>query len=107
MPYLSIGGTRAEFFKLTPKTIKYDFKAFEKKRERELQMAWLQGGYFKNALESSVIMCGLADKKVINKLPKYPQMPRMSNDVETEKVNKETLIAKMDRYMRRFNSARK
>lgn len=41
----------------------------------EQQLAWLQGAYFKQALQSSVVICGLADRQVINKMPKYPDIP--------------------------------
>lgn len=107
VPYLAIGGTRNDFWKLTPKTIKYDFMAFEQKREYDMQMAWLQGAYVKDAIESSIFICGLADKKVINKLPKYPPMPRQEKKKKSKKQDKaetELLIAKMDRLMERINS---
>lgn len=41
----------------------------------EQQLAWLQGAYFKQALQSSILICGLADRQVANKMSKYPEMP--------------------------------
>ena len=107
VPFVSYGGTREEFFKLTPKTIKYYFKAFKMKTLRDNQLAWLNGLYIKQALQSSVLIAGLADKKVVSKMPKYPEMPKDEPKSKNEKFETEYLIAKMDRLMRNINAQNK
>lgn len=54
----------------------------------EQQLAWLQGAYFKQALQSSVMICGLADRQVINKMPKYPDIP-YKDEVEKSQAQDE------------------
>lgn len=41
-------------------------------REDEL---WAVGAYVKAALQSTILMAGLADKKTANSMPKYPEKP--------------------------------
>ena len=61
----------------------------------EQQLAWLQGAYFRQALQSSVVICGLADRQVINKMPKYPDIP-YKDEVEQSKSQNEEWV-KMQR----------
>ena len=108
VPYLSIGGTREQFFKLTPKTIKYDFKAYEMKKQNDIQQAWLTGYYVKMALASTVLVAGLADKKVVNKMPEYPELPKAKTESQKKKNDKletDLMIAKMDRLMKHINNS--
>ena len=108
VPYLSMGGTREQFFKLTPKTIKYDFKAYEMRQQDKLQTAWLTGYYVKMALASTVLVAGLADKKIINKMPEYPEMPKPKTEnqkKQNDKLETELLIAKMDKLMNHINNS--
>ncbi len=110
LPYLTIGGSRNDFWELTPKTIQIDFKAYQKRMEIQEQQMWLQGLYIKRALESSVLICGLADKKVIREMPKYPEMPKTQEQIESEnyqKARRDLLIAKMNKWQRANNKKRK
>ena len=103
LPYLTIGGSRTDFWELTPKTIMVDFKAYQKRMEIQEQQMWLQGLYVKRAIESSIMICGLADKKVIREMPKYPDMPKTQEQIESEnyqKARRDLLIAKMNKWQR-------
>lgn len=105
VPYLAIGGTRETFWKLTPKTIQYDFKAYEKKMEHDMQLAWLNGFYFQQALQSSILACSLADRKTASKMPDYPEMPASKKEEpKNEKFETEFWVKKMDRLMDRINN---
>lgn len=69
-------------------------------------MAWVQGWYVKQAIQSSVMICGLADKKTVSNMPKYPDMPKTDDEVENEtsiKAKQELLIAKMKRWAKLNN----
>ena len=74
------------FWDLTPKDIDIDFKAFKKRREMEIQMSWVSGNYFKRALESTVLICGLADRRAINNMPKYPEIPKSEEEIISEEA---------------------
>ena len=108
MPYLTIGGSRETFWHLTPKTIQIDFRAYKKRYEQQLQMAWVQGLYFKQALKSSVMVCTLADRKIVSQMPKYPPFPKTDEEVNEEniKAQQELLIAKMNKWQK-INNKRK
>lgn len=116
LPYLTIGGSRQEFWKMTPKDIEIDFRAYQNKINNQLQMAWINGLYVKAALNSTILMCGLADKKVLSNLPDYPEMPNVNEQEEelTEEeiqIQTEYQIAKMKHWARvnneRFNHDKK
>lgn len=70
-------------------------------------MAWINGLYTKVALQTSIVMCGLADKKTINKMPKYPEMPQIKNDLpltdEEIEAERQYAIAKMNSWVRMNN----
>lgn len=111
VPYLAIGGNRETFFKLTPKTIQYDFKAYKIKQQNKNQFAWLVGAYVKSALQSTVIMASLADRSAANKMPKYAEQPTFEKEDETDKMSKQDRtkywVAKMDRLTKYINSKNK
>lgn len=75
LPFLIIGGSRSEFWNLTPKTIQIDFEAYRERQKRAAQDRWEIGAYFKHALNSTILVAGLADKGTANKMPKYPERP--------------------------------
>ena len=107
LPYLTIGGSRNEFWNLTLKDLEIDFRAYKSKKQLQQQEIWLQGLYFKQALESSVLVCGLADRKVVKEMPKYPEMPKTQEQIESEenkKVQTELFVAKMERWKKINNS---
>lgn len=110
LPYLTIGGSRSEFWDLTPKDILIDFKAYKKRIELEEIQMWKQGWYFKQALQSTILVCGLADKNVAKNMPKYPDMPRTQEQVESEEyinAQRQLFIAKMNKWQRVNNSRNK
>ena len=49
---------------------------------RQQQMVWLTGAYVKNALQSTILVAGLADKNTASKMPKYPEMPKFDKQCE-------------------------
>lgn len=106
---MSIGGSRSEFWHLTPKDIMLDFKAHENKINEQIQLAWINGFYTKLALQSSVLVCGLADKKVVKEMPKYPDMPNQKEDEPLTQaeidVQTQYFIAKME-YWTKSNNER-
>ena len=102
LPYLTIGGSRSDFWELTPKDIAIDFKAYKHKMEIQEQLMWKQGLYFKQALQSTVLACGLADRKVVAQMPKYPDMPKFQEEEKEENIElkRELLIAKMNKWQK-------
>ena len=86
-----------------------DFKAHDNKKNEQIQLAWINGYYTRLAIASSVFACGLADKKTIDKLPKYPDMPNQKEDVpltqEQIDVQTQYFIAKME-YWTKSNNER-
>lgn len=71
----------------------------------QIQLAWMNGLYVKKALESTIVMCGLADNKAQNKMPKYPDFPKNKDDIDEEEIEnkRQLLIAKMDYWTRENN----
>lgn len=88
-----IGGQRADFWHLTPKTIQVDFKAYQERQKREAQNRWEIGAYVKNAISSSIFVSTLADKGTANKIPKFPEKPFKDENTERENMTEERLKA--------------
>lgn len=88
-----------------------DFKAHENRINEQIQMAWITGLYTKMALQTSVLVCGLADKKVISKMPQYPEMPTLKEDLplteEQIEAERQYAIAKMNTWVRMNNKKKK
>ena len=106
LPYLSIGGKRETFWELTPKEIEIDFRAYKRRCEEQLKMAWINGIYVKRAINSSIMRCTLADKKTLRDLPGYPKMPLGEDELNSEEHKQATqtlLIAKMNKWQK-FNN---
>ncbi len=78
----------ATFWEQTPKSIKVYFEADRLKRLRKQQEAWLMGAYVKQALQSTILVAGLADEHTKNKMPKYPECPK-SEEPERELTEKQ------------------
>lgn len=75
--------------------------------EMQEQQMWKQGLYFKEALQSTILVCGLADKKVIGKMPKYPEMPKSQDDIDKEahiEAQRQIFIAKMNKWQKINNA---
>lgn len=84
-----------------------DFKAYNKRNLMMQQQSWQLGLYFKHALQSSVLVCGLADKNVVKQMPKYPDMPRSDDEIQKEEnveKQRELWIAKLNRWQKINNS---
>lgn len=76
-----------------------DFKAYKNKMEIQEQLMWKQGWYFKQALQSTILVCGLADKSVAGKMPNYPDMPKFQEEKEQNvELQRQLLIAKMNKW---------
>lgn len=106
---MSIGGSRSEFWHLTPKDILIDFEAHKNKINEKIQMAWVIGAYTKAALASQVLACGLADRKAINQMPKYPSRPNTQDDFDDEEeieAKRKMMIAKMNYWTKMNNKNR-
>ena len=83
-----------------------DFKAYKNRMKQQQQLAWLNGFYVKKAIESSVLICGLADKSVVRNMPNYPEFPKDYEEIEGEeeiKKKREYMIAKMN-YWTKMNN---
>ena len=84
-----------------------DFKAHENRINEQIQLAWINGLYTKVALQTSIVMCGLADKNVIRKMPSYPEMPQIKKDLpltdEEIEAQRQYAIAKMNSWVRLNN----
>ena len=50
-------------------------------------------------------MCGLADNKTKNKMPKYPEFPKNQDEIDEEEIEnkRQLLIAKMNYWTRENN----
>lgn len=104
---MSIGGSRETFWHLKPSDLLIDFKAHENRLNEQIQLAWLNGYYTKLAIQSSVMVCGLADKSVIRQMPEYPKIPKKNDEVEEEKeieTKRQLMIARMNYWMRMNNN---
>lgn len=96
LPYLKIGGTRRDFWELTPHDIQLDFKAYQERMEDEsnrmVQSAWAIGLYVRAALASTPVIMGYSKHSP----PKYPDLPQIKKNDEnyTEKAKDEAWVEK-------------
>lgn len=69
-----------------------------------MQEIWLMGGYFKQALSSTILVAGLADKNTSNRIPKYPQCPYKEDEekILTEE-QKQYERMRLVQYLNRFS----
>lgn len=70
---------------------------------RQQQMIWLTGAYVKNALSSTIITAGLADKNTASKMPKYPEMPKFEEERELNEEQKHYERLRLANYLKSFN----
>lgn len=84
-----------------------DFKAHRNRINEQLQLAWTIGLYAKQAIQSSVMVCALADNRTVRNMPKYPDMPKIDEkeEMSEEEIEnaRECLIAKMKMWERANN----
>lgn len=80
-------------------------KAHQNRINEQIQLAWINGLYVKKALESTIVMCGLADNKTQRNMSKYPEFPQNQQEIDEEQIKKkrELLIAKMNYWTRENN----
>ena len=95
-----IGGSRADFWKLTPKTIQIDFEAYQERQKREAQDRWEIGAYVKMALNTSILVATLADKNTARQIPSFPEKPfteeikaQLEGNMTEEQIKAERLRA--------------
>lgn len=81
--------TPTQFWYDNPRLILNYTEKFKAEQMRVQQNAWLVGAYVKNALQSTILVAGLADKQTANKLPKYPEMPKYENVMTEERKQAE------------------
>lgn len=93
LPYLKIGGKRSDFWELNPKTILVDFNAYAERQKEEndraVQLAWVQGLYFRAAIASTPSPIGIAK----GSLPKYPDMPNKEENYDDKAKDEEWVKA--------------
>ena len=102
MPWLVIGLDENIFWKQTPKTIKIYFEANKIREQKKVQEMWLSGLYFKQALSSTILVAGLADKNTSQRMPKYPQCPY--NEVKEVQLTEEQKQYERMRLVQYLNS---
>lgn len=74
------------------------------RQKRQAQEAWLIGAYVKQALSSTILVAGLADKNTANKLPKYPKCPyEEEQERELTEEQKAYERARLVQYLNRFS----
>ena len=86
---LFLGMSIDEFWFSDPRILDNYEKAYEARRKSEIQKIWVQGAYFKNAIDSSVFVVGLANKKILRSMPKYPDVPFKTEEETKIDVEKE------------------
>lgn len=89
---LVVGIADNVFWHLTPKTIQVYFKAYEKRRQTEIQDLWLQGRYFACAIASTISFSK-------SRPPEYPEMP-YQDEMEDE-------LSKNENWVRMMRDARR
>lgn len=81
-----VGIEDSVFWHLTPKTIQIYFKAYNKRRQTQIQDLWLQGKYFSCAIASTLQFSK-------QKPPEYPEMPYQDEDNEQLAQNEDWVKA--------------
>lgn len=67
------------------------------------QEAWLIGAFFKNALESTILVAGLADKDTPSKMPKYPDCPMPTDENGDVIMTDEAIETERERLYRYYH----
>ena len=104
LPSLVIGLDEDKFWTLTPKTIQIYFEAERQKQKNRVQEIWLMGAYFKQALSSTILVAGIADKNSASKMPKFPVCPSKEvEEIELTEKQKCYERARLVQYLNRFS----
>ena len=92
------------FWKQTPKTIQIYFEADKIRQQQRVQEAWLIGLFVKQALSSTILVAGLADKSTPNHIPKYPKCP-YEPETERELTEEQKVYerARLVQYLNKFS----
>lgn len=94
LPYLKIGGSRKDFWELTPHDILLDFKAYNEREKDEsrkmVENAWAIGKYVQAALASTPVVMGFIKNK--SEMPKYPDLPDFNEQSDEEKITDEKWV---------------
>ncbi len=100
---LQIGMTPSQFWYDNPRLILNYQEKFKAEQMRQQQMIWLQGAYVKNALQSTILVAGLADKNTAQRMPKYPEMPKLEEQRELSEEQKHYERLRLANYLKSFN----
>lgn len=82
-------------------------KKYKHEMERKQQGYWTIGAYVKNALQSTILMAGLADEKTANKLPKYPDFPKFEEERPMSEKRREAETERLMSYFRALSKVQK
>lgn len=82
-------------------------KKYKHEMERKQQGYWTIGAYVKNALQSTILMAGLADEKTANKLPKYPDFPKFEEERPMSEKHREAETERLMSYFRALAKVQK
>ena len=75
---LVLGMTVEQYWYGNPRLLLNYEKKYKMESDKKRQEAWLIGAYVKSALQSTILVAGLADTG--KKMPEYPDMPMPTND---------------------------
>lgn len=110
--YLAMGMTWGQFWEQDCSLVKAYRKAWEIRQEHENQMAWLQGLYIYDALNSTPIIVSGFAKGTPQHPKQYPDKPydfglgkKKKTEAEIEEERKQASLAKMQEMMARFNQS--
>ena len=101
---LQIGMTDTQFWYGNPRLMLNYIEKYKAEQLIIQQNAWLIGAYVKNALQSTILVAGLADKNTSQKMPKYPEMPKPSENNLSEE-EKAILAKRVEQYFVRVVEA--
>lgn len=94
--------TETQFWCGNPRLILNYTEKFKTDQIRAQQTAWLIGAYVKQALSTTILVSGLADKSTQSKMPKFPEMPRYEQEVELSEERKKTERKRLEIYYKKF-----
>ena len=95
--------TTEQYWYGNPRLILNYEKKYQMESDKRRQESWLIGAYVKSALQSTILVAGLADKDTGKKMPKYPDCPMPTNDDGEVEMTEEAKELERDRLYRYFN----
>lgn len=107
--YVSLGATKAEVLESSPVEIEYYIDAYNLKRERDDEYAWIMGMYIESAVFTAVEHT-LAGRKASSKYVEKPLFKENSNNKLSEKElqkQREMFVAKLNLMKANFELEKK